>query len=332
MTKAPVLIIGGSGVVGSEAARTLRRLQPDLPIAIGGRDLAKAEAVAREVGGAEGVRVDLARRDLGLAAEAAFSALAIFVKDQTLNSLRFAQDRRIPYLSLSSGTFEIGPEVAAYVHRPDAAPVLLASQWLAGVTVLPTLAAARGFARLDRIAINLLLDEADMGGPAAYADYERIVGVAASSLVVEDGELRWIPAADGKGAWRRADGVELETDLYGPFDVLSLAAATEARDIRVGLALGVSSARAAGRPFAHEFAIELEGVDVAGAPKTVRWRGAHPRGQAPITALGVALGLERLLGLKGEAPAAGLYLPERLIDPDAYLKAFADIGGELTED
>lgn len=47
IAKKPVLIIGGSGIVGSQAARTLRRLHPDLPIAIGGRDLAKAETVAR---------------------------------------------------------------------------------------------------------------------------------------------------------------------------------------------------------------------------------------------------------------------------------------------
>ena len=31
----PVLFIGGSGLVGSRAVRTLRQLQPDLPIAIG---------------------------------------------------------------------------------------------------------------------------------------------------------------------------------------------------------------------------------------------------------------------------------------------------------
>eukprot|EP01035_Chromulina_nebulosa_P012254 gene12254-16342_t len=42
MTHAPVLIIGGSGIVGAQAARALRRLHPALPIAIGGRDMAKA--------------------------------------------------------------------------------------------------------------------------------------------------------------------------------------------------------------------------------------------------------------------------------------------------
>jgi saccharopine dehydrogenase-like NADP-dependent oxidoreductase len=60
-TRASVLIVGGSGVVGSTAARTLRRLHADLPITIGGRDLARARAVAEEIGDADAVVVDLAR-------------------------------------------------------------------------------------------------------------------------------------------------------------------------------------------------------------------------------------------------------------------------------
>ena len=65
----PVLIIGGSGVVGSWTARTIRTLHPDLPLAIGGRDLAKADAVARDIGGATGIKVDLDRPDLGLSGD-----------------------------------------------------------------------------------------------------------------------------------------------------------------------------------------------------------------------------------------------------------------------
>ena len=38
----PVLLIGGSGVVGQRAARALRKLQPELAIVIGGREVSKA--------------------------------------------------------------------------------------------------------------------------------------------------------------------------------------------------------------------------------------------------------------------------------------------------
>src|SRR5688500_16591644 len=112
----PALIIGGSGIVGAQAARTLRRLQPDLPIAIGGRDVAKAEVIAREIGQAVAKRVDIALPGLGLQLGDDFSAVIVFLKDERLNTMRYAQDRGIPYISLSSGTFEIGPEIAQFIH------------------------------------------------------------------------------------------------------------------------------------------------------------------------------------------------------------------------
>ena len=41
----PVLILGGYGSVGSRTARALRRLHPELPLVIAGRDSAKAHAL-----------------------------------------------------------------------------------------------------------------------------------------------------------------------------------------------------------------------------------------------------------------------------------------------
>ncbi|MBW8808314.1 MAG: hypothetical protein JF591_05670 [Lysobacter sp.] len=95
----PVLIIGGSGVVGAQGAQALRRLHPELPIAIAGRDLARAEAVAATLGHAQALRVDLQRADLGLPEDAQFSAVVLFVKDDTLNSLKYAQRHGLPYVA-----------------------------------------------------------------------------------------------------------------------------------------------------------------------------------------------------------------------------------------
>src|SRR5687768_3097794 len=73
-TMSPALLIGGSGQVGARAATALRRLHPDLPIAIAGRDGRKAAAVAAEVGGpTTATTVDVGRDDLGLERGASFS-------------------------------------------------------------------------------------------------------------------------------------------------------------------------------------------------------------------------------------------------------------------
>ncbi len=328
--QAPVLIIGGSGIVGRRTAHLLRRLHPGLPIAIGGRDGAKAQAVAAEVGGARGTRIDLDRADLGQPADAAFSAIAVLVKDDTLNAMRYAQSLGVPHVSVSSGTFEIGPEVARFVHHPAAAPILMASQWLCGAVTLPALHFARDYATLTAIRVGLLLDDEDMGGPAAYADYERITQSAPAALALRDGQFVWLAGDEASARYRSVDGTEMEAQLYSPLDVVSLAAATDARTVRIDLAMGVSASRRAGRPFSTEIVIELEGVLPDGERATSRHEIVHPEGQAPLTALGIVLGVERLLGLAGGAPVpAGLYLPEVLIDPAYFMDRLAEFGAEV---
>ncbi|WP_395674563.1 hypothetical protein [Inquilinus sp.] len=326
----PVLIIGGSGVVGARAAKTLRRLQPELPITIGGRDLARAEAVAREIGGADAAAIDLDRPDLGQP-DRDLGAIAVFVKDATLNSLRAAQARGIPYVSTSSGVFEIGPEVALAIHRPTA-PVLLASHWLAGAAVLPALHFGRAFRRIDEIRIGALLDEQDMGGPAAAADYDRIITATARVQVRQDGHWRWIGGEEATATYRSVDGVELPAQAYSPMDVASLAAATDARSIRLDLAYSQSASRRRGEPFSTEIVIELAGERIDGTAGRSRHELVHPEGQAPLTALFIASAVERLLGLAGGPPAApGLHLPEMLLDPAGMVRRLEEFGTRIRE-
>ncbi|MGO1070935.1 hypothetical protein [Lysobacter sp. CA199] len=322
----PVLIIGGSGVVGAQGAHALRRLHPDLPIAIAGRDLARAEAVAAQVGNAQGVRVDLQRADLGLGEDTRFSAVVLFVKDDTLNSLKYAQRHGLPYISTSSGSFEIAPEVARHLRHPAAAPILLASHWLAGAATLPVLHFAQDFRRLDTIRIAALLDEQDMGGPAAAADYERLTSAAAAQIL-EHGRWRWVRDAAAASRFLSVDGTQVEAAAYSPMDVVTLAAATDAHSIRLDLALGETASRRRGEAFSTEIVIELEGERRDGAWVRSRHELVHPQGQAPITALGIALGIERLLGLAGGAAVApGLYTPDGLIDPAYHLQRLAEFG------
>ncbi|MGO4728212.1 MULTISPECIES: hypothetical protein [unclassified Inquilinus] len=331
----PVLIIGGSGIVGAQAAQALRRLQPELPITIGGRDLAKAEAVARAVGGADAAAIDLARPDLGQPdlgqPDRAFSAVVAFVKDAGLNSLRFAQARGVPHVSTSSGVFEIGPEVAQALHRPTA-PVLLASHWLAGAALLPALHFAKTFRTVETIAIGALLDEEDMGGPAAYADYDRIVQATSRVQILQDGQWVWIPGDPAPGRYRSVDGTAMAAQPYSPMDVVSLAAATAARSVRLDLVLGQSASRRRGEPFSTEITIDLAGTLPDGSAGRTRHEIVHPAGQAPLTALGIAMAVERMLGLAGGAPPApGLHLPELLIDPAAMVRRMAEFGARIRQ-
>jgi hypothetical protein len=331
MSLDPILLLGGSGVVGRWTAQFLRDAHPDLPLLIGGRDLAKAQAVAAGIGQAEGVAIDLAAEDLGLG-ERPVGAVAVFLKDDAIAGLRFAQARGVPQISISSGVQEMGPEVAAYIHRPDAAAVVLGTDWLVGATSVPTLAFAGAFGRVDAIAIGALLDEQDAIGPAASVDMERLTKAMPAALTRRDGAYVWRLGDDAGATFRAIDDTAIEATAFSTFDVLGLATVTGAPNVEFNLAQGVTSSRRRGEPMSTEIIIELAGEDPAGRPLRTRHAVVHPEGQVPLTGLGVALLLERVLGLDGKpATAPGLYFPYQLLEASAYFDRLRQVGGATLE-
>ena len=329
MSLDPILLIGGSGVIGRSTARSLRAAHPDAPLLIGGRDLARAEDAAAEIGGAEGVVLDLAAEDLGLG-ERPVSAVAVLPKDDRIAGLRFAQARGVPHISISGGITEIGPEVATYIHKPDAGPVVLGAEWLVGATTVPTLEFAKAFGRVHDIAIGALLDEQDTGGPATADDLERLTKTMPAALTRREGTYVWRVGDDAKARFRAVDGTEMEAAALSPNDVLGLATALGAPNVRFDLAIGVSSTRRRGGPMSTEIVVELAGEDHAGRPLRTRHAVVHPEGQMPLTGLGVAMVLERLAGLDDNAATpAGLYFPYQLLEPASYLARLGRIGGAV---
>jgi hypothetical protein len=325
----PVLLLGGSGVVGRRVARALRRLHPDLPIVLAARDVAKATAVAAQVGGpTTATRVDLAREDLGLAG-ASFGAVVTLLKDPWLNSLKFAQARGTAYLSFASFAFEIGPEVAHFVERPQSAPILLLGHVFGGVGTLAALHLARGFKKVESIALAGVVDADDQGGPSSQADFERLGASVPSALIREDGLWRWVASEEAGREVVDVSGVKRQGGALTLLDVVSLAAATAARSIRVDLA-----AREAvhGRGAATELIVEIAGEDHEGAAKQARLEITDDDVYANLSAYGAALATEKLLGLAGHAaPGPGLYHPESLLAPEAALQRLQTLGAKIRQ-
>ncbi|MEW5423433.1 NAD(P)-dependent oxidoreductase [Amorphus sp. 3PC139-8] len=327
MSSHPILLIGGSGVVGRRAAQYLRQAHRELPLLIAGRDLAKARQAAAEIGGAEGVALDLAADDLGFSRRPV-SAVAVLFTDERLAGLRFAQSRGVPYISISPLLQEIGPEVGGYIHKPGAAPIILGTEWLVGATTVPTLEFAKAYGRLDSISIGALLDDEDSGGPAQTVDLERVTKTGPAALARQEGRFVWRVGDDATATIRAVDGTRMEASALSPNDVVALAMATGAPNVEFNLATGVSSTRRRGEPMSTEIMIDLAGEDPAGRPLSSRHAVVHHDGQFPLTGLGVAMVLERATGLSGgPAIPAGLYFPHQLLEPEAYLARLKQIGG-----
>lgn len=326
-----VLILGGSGQAGAGTAALLRRWHPTLPLTIAGRNIDRARRVADELGYATAVTVDLGHRDLGLPAGGSHSAVVAAIWDDHLHGLRYAQQRGVPYLSISSGLVDVAPEVVAGAQQPSASPILLASHFCAGTGVLAALHVARGFDRVDSIRVGAVLDELDAGGPAGLADLERLFTASSAGLRRRDGVFTWLAASDSQAEVRTLDGTVVPAQSVPILDVPSLAHATGAPDVRFDYAIGESAGRRRGGTPSIEIRIDVEGMGAAGAPLRVSRYLVHPDGQRPLTALGVALGVERLLGLRGEAPAPGIHTPESLIDPAYAAERLSEVGASFIE-
>ncbi|ROO39662.1 saccharopine dehydrogenase [Pseudomonas sp. AF76] len=329
MSLDPILFMGGSGAIGHQTARALRAAYPDVPLLIGGRDLAKAQRTAEEIGGAQGVVIDSRAQDLGLG-ERQVSAVVIFYMDHALAGLRYAQKCRVPHLSISSGVFEIAPEIATYMHTPQASPIVLGYEWMAGATTVATLRIARAFSRVQDISLHALVDEQDTGGPTVATDFEHLNKMLPAALTRRDGVYVWREGEDARVSFHAVDGTPIQASGFSSIDVVGLGAATGAPNVQFNMATGVSSTRRQGRPKSTEIIIELSGEDLVGKPLRTRHAVVHPAGAAPLTGLSVAMTLERLLGLDGQPPTPpGLYFPYQLLDADAYLARLEKEGGEL---
>lgn len=325
----PILLLGGSGAIGHQTARALRATYPDVPLLIGGRDLAKAQAAAAKAGHAQGVAVDPTRADLGLGAHNV-SAVVVLYQDHLLAGLHFAQSRGVPHLSISTGVFEIAPEIASFMQTPNASAVVLGYEWLVGATTVPALHLAKAFGQVHDIRIGALVDEDDAVGPAVEADFEHMNHLMPASLTRRDGAWLWREGDDAKTVFRALDGTDIAATGFSSIDVAGLASATGAHSVQFNLGSGVSSSRRQGKAFSTEIILELDGVDHAGQPLRTRHAVVHPGGAAPLTGMGIALVLERLVGLDGKPPVApGLYFPYQILDATHYLARLRQEGGQV---
>jgi hypothetical protein len=322
----PVLVIGGSGVVGSRTVRTLRRLHPQLPFLIGARDMARASMLAEDVGHARAIAIDLERDDLGLPRQP-LTAVAVFLRDESLRSLRFAQDRGLPYIAFSDFSFEIAPLVAMHIARPTSAPLLMLGQILGGTVSLATLFFARELARVDTIAIGAILDDADSGGPAAQGDAARVARAVPNPLIRRDGRFVFAQGSEQQREIVSADGERVTGQAYPLLDVASLAAVSGASSVRVDLAVRPRKPHAGPRT---EVIVELSGVDNTGEQAQIRFSMRNADYHAGLSAHGAALALERLLDLDGTEPVApGLYNPEQLLDPSLVVTRLRELGSVI---
>jgi hypothetical protein len=331
VTLGQILFAGGAGFVGRTAVKWFRERHPSVRVLVGGRNLQAAGEIAQEIGNAEAVAIDLDKPHLGLGDDVTLAAVVMLAPEAGLKGMSYAQDLGVPYLNINAGFTEIGPELALFAHRATAAPVVLASHWMAGAATLLALNSAKGFERVCSIMLGAIVDEKDPVGPAAIEDMERVHGMAPAAIVFEGGRRVWLSGDDAKGKFTSVDGRSLNATAFSTFDTASLQVATGAQDVRFDLVNGESSSRRRGGEAATEIVVEIEG-QINGRTKRSRSMLEFKQGTASLTGLSIVLSLASVLGLGDRAPARpGLYLPELLSDSKWFLAELRSAGAIISE-
>ncbi|MGK9170616.1 hypothetical protein KXR53_30235 [Inquilinus limosus] len=322
-----VLIAGGYGVVGGIAARYLRRLAPDLDIILAGRRPESGVALAREIG-ARTLRLDVADPAAALADLGPVDLIVAALQDRGDALIQAAMAQGAAHIGITKVVEETGPAVFAALHAPPRRPVVLAGHWAAGVLILVARQATEDFARVESVAMAAVYDAADAVGPMSASDAASFSGRA---LLRRAGQWAWVESGDHGRALRLADGHEATVQPLATLDVPSLAALTSAPDIRFDFGEGESIGSRAGGRASHDGMIEIDGVLRSGQPAQRRVLVSDPKGVDHMTALGVLVAAERVLGLdRLPLPAGGLALPETLIAPEAAIARFEQLGVRIT--
>jgi hypothetical protein len=318
-----VLIAGGYGLVGGWVARHLRAAGHDLDLVLGGRRPEAGAALAANLG-ARTVQLEVDHPELGLAQAGPVDLVIAALQDPGDNLLAAALKAGAAHIGITRTTDTMGSTVIAAAALAKA-PVLMLGHWQAGVLTLAARAVALEFAKVEAMRLAALYDYGDPIGPMTASDAGGFVGRA---LVREAGTWASLDAAVSGRRVSRGEGRESFDALpMGVMDTPALAATTGARDVRFDLGTGQSLGAAAGGPASHDMYLEISGVLADGTHAERRVLISDPKGQAHLTALGVLLGAERLLGLDGAAPPPpGLRFPESTLDPRRAMARLAGFG------
>jgi len=353
VTAPRILVVGGYGVVGEQIARLLAARNPEAELWIGGRSIEIAAALAGQIPGSRGVRIDVDEAD-PLSALPEQPGLVVAAANDSEDRLLLAAARRgIAYVDITRWTPRLHRAIERLSAVEMSAPAVMASGWMAGVAATVAARAAQDFSRIDMIEIDILYALKDKAGPNSveYADQ-----LAVPFTIWSGGKPRIVkPLTDPKpvrfSGERTLECYRFDTpDQFTLVHALGAAGASSrltyddqnaAKFMRLLMASGIWSllslplfrrVRRAilynpGEGAPHEVSIRVSGQALDGSAKESRLSVIDPFSQTHMTAAGAVMQSERILGLRGRArPGPGVSFPEQAADLETGIAALREMG------
>jgi hypothetical protein len=325
-----ILIVGGYGLVGSNIARLIRKDYHAIELILAGRNPQNGEALAKELNNAETAYVNL---DEGFNfSDYKRVDLIIIAMEDHYNILReTAILNGIACIAVTEVADEISPTAFLGLHKVISAPVVFAGHWQAGVLTLIAKHIAGKFKQVTLVNTAALYDERDPVGPLVESQVNGFIGRA---LLRDAGRWQFVDAKEHGREIHLYDQTSATGYPMSTLDVPSIAAFTNAANIRFDFAVGKSIGSSQGIDASHDLYICVEGVLLSGETARLRTIVSGPKGSSHLTAIGVFLIAEAIFGLGGQlAPqSGGLYLPETIVSTDNIVSRLKEFGVNIIED
>jgi hypothetical protein len=330
LQKKRILIVGGYGLVGSNIARLINKEYNAIELILAGRNPKNGERLAKELHNAETAYLNL-EEGFNISDYGKIDLIITSMEDHS-NILREAAILNgVASISVTEVADEISPTAFLGLHKTISAPVVFAGHWQAGILTLAAKQLADKFSHITRIETAGLYDELDPIGPLVASQVDGFIGRA---LLRETGKWKFVDAKENAREIHLYDQTMATGYPMSTLDVPSIAAFTSAANIRFDFAIGKSIGTNKGLDASHDLYVDIEGVLLSGKTTKLRTIISGPKGSSHLTAVGVFLLTEAILGLDGQsAPQkGGLYLPETIISSDNIVNRLREFGVNVVED
>ncbi len=324
-----ILIVGGYGLVGSNIARLIRKNYPTVELILAGRNHKDGEDLAAELHHAETAFINLHETiDWSIYGKVDLIITAMEDHENVLREV--AIERGIAHITITEIAEEISPTVFLSLQKKPKAPIVFASHWQAGIITLVTKQLATRFKEIYKIETAALYDPLDPVGPLVAAQVD---GFVAKALMREERRWKIVEATENAKTIILADGSQVVGYPMSTLDVPSIAAFTNTPNVRFDFAYGTTIGTKNGIA-SHDLYIGMEGILISGEKVHLRSVVSGLKGGSHLTAVGVYLITEALLGTENQ-PAVregGMYLPELLVNTDMVIDRLKEFDITISEE